>query len=298
LPRLELLEGKDFVFFSSIGPFEDFVMSSWDEYIEHADKHVGLDTEFDRHTQELYVISVSIWTLPVIVLHMVGLDGLPSQMKRLLEKEDFIFCGRQAGGDCNKIEQQHGVRVKHRLELGNLALRDRPELARVKGGTSLASLVESYLAVRCPIDKDIGQAADYSTKWLSSELQLYAAADAYCHRVVAIEVQKSLATKHVESSTGPRTIDNNVIVRLNFQGKVVAEGCVKFHGSSGRQMWWGSNTLGKHDCLVQITKVLCPNHIPSRRYTDKYSPEKEWPESATTLGHLWDSEEVPVLELE
>ena len=63
-------------------------------------------------------------------------------------------------------------------------------------------------------------------------------------------------------------------------------------------MPWGLKTLGKNDCLVQITKVLVPSHIPSRRYMDKLSPEKEWPESATTLGHLWDSEEVPVLELE
>ena len=296
LPRLELLELRDFVYFSCMESFGNFVMTHWDD-IEKADKHVGLDTEFDRHTHELYVISVSISTLPVIVLHMVGLDGLPSEMEHLLKREEFIFCGRQAGGDCNKIEQQHGVSIKHRLELGTLALRDRPEMARIKGGTTLASLVESYLGLRCPIDKDIGQNADYSTKTLSSDLKLYAAADAYCHRVVAIAMQKSLANKHAELSFGPRTIDNGVVVRLNFRGKVVAEGSILFHGSSGRQMRWGSRTLGKNDSLIRISKVVVSSHVPSHRYVDKLSPENEWPQSATTLGQLWDSEHIQFLDV-
>jgi hypothetical protein len=57
---------------------------------------------------------------------------------------------------------------------------------------------------------------------MSPELQFYAAADANCHQVVAIELQKALGTKHIESSTGPCTFDNHSIVHLNFQGKVVA----------------------------------------------------------------------------
>ena len=137
LPRLELVEQSDFICFSVLDPFEHYIMAHWDS-IEKADKYVGLDTEFDRVSHELYVISISISTLPVIVLHLVGLEGrLPSQMARLLKRDEFVFCGRQAGGDCNKIEQQHGIRVKNRLELGTLALLDHPEMARVKGGTAL-----------------------------------------------------------------------------------------------------------------------------------------------------------------
>jgi hypothetical protein len=85
LPRLELIEQKDFIFFSCMESFESFVMAKWEE-IECADKYVGLDTKFDRHTQELYVISLSILTLPVIVLHMVGFGCLPCQMERLRAK--------------------------------------------------------------------------------------------------------------------------------------------------------------------------------------------------------------------
>jgi hypothetical protein len=102
--RLELIEQKDYIFFSCMESFDSFGMAKW-EKIECADKYVGLDTKFDRHTQELYVISLSILTLPVIFLHMVGFDCLPSQMEHLLSIEEFTFCGRQAGGDCSKLSK-------------------------------------------------------------------------------------------------------------------------------------------------------------------------------------------------
>ena len=49
---LSFLSKQDFVYLSGMESFDSFVMSRWED-IEHADRHVGLDTEFDRHTQEL-----------------------------------------------------------------------------------------------------------------------------------------------------------------------------------------------------------------------------------------------------
>ena len=65
----------------------------------------------------------------------------------------------------------------------------------MKGGTSLVHLTEVYSGMKIPVEKSIGQNASYMTDNLCDELILYAAADAYCHRIVFENIYSSILTK-------------------------------------------------------------------------------------------------------
>ena len=119
-------------------------------------------------------------------------NKVPQELVSILSSEEFIACGRLVGTDCNKLHAQYGVFIPNREELRNIALYDKPELQHVKGGTSLSHLTETYVGMKMPVEKSIGQNASYMTNNLCDELILYAAADAYCHRKVFKQIYTSI----------------------------------------------------------------------------------------------------------
>jgi hypothetical protein len=101
---------------------------------------------------------------------------------------------------------------------------------------------------------------------------------------------RSLASKNsgleVEIEEGPESLQCGSIVTVLARRQKIARGCVTFLGESGRQLWWGTQTLGKGKALVQIDQILKPAYKPPMRYFDMDS-DKTWPKN-TTLGQLWD----------
>ena len=120
---------------------------------------------------------------------------IPPELSALLEKEEFVPCGRNIGLDCALLETQLNIKILNRIELKTLSLNHTPALQNKKGGTSLSHLTETFMGFRMPVSKSIGQLSTYKSKNLRPELQLYAAVDGYCSRMVAEIIMKDLLKK-------------------------------------------------------------------------------------------------------
>lgn len=190
LPKMHIPK-DNIMFFASFQVLENFMLSVLDE-LNIASKKYGLDTEFDIKSKELIILSLSYSNQPIIVISLYCIKKLPQVVMTLLERDDLIAYGRNFGQDCNLLYDQYNTKIKNRIEIGTLALIHDPSSKQISGGTGVAHLTESYLGMRIPVEKSIGQCVTYATKDLSEDLQLYAACDALCHRIITEEIEKNL----------------------------------------------------------------------------------------------------------
>ena len=167
---------------------------------------------------------------------------------------------------------------------------DKPEPRTTKGGTGVAHLTETYLHVRLPIEKLVGQSSSFATKNLSQQLILYAAADAYCYRLITEKIMNSLHEKQKHnSSENISVLCNNKKVIVNYRSRPIAEGKITFHGTTGEQIKWGGGGLVKNHVKVKVQIFLQQFYIP------KIRNKTLWPTNKHTLMKLWDS--VDALEI-
>jgi len=132
------------------------------------------------------------------------------------------------GGDCIKLLEQYNIEIPNRKELRTMALVNKPELRNIKGGTTLSNLTETFLKLKMPIEKSMGQHANYACTNLSQDLILYAASDAYCSRRIGetlLEQQKNNIPKN-----NVAMIQNGMSVLINYCSRSAAKGILIFHG--------------------------------------------------------------------
>ena len=195
LPKIELEKDNDYVYFTKYNGLQNYILSN-EHKIYNGSKKYGLDTEFEMDTQELTILSLSFSKLPVMVINLFMMDQkIPPELSAVLEKEEFVPCGRSIGLDCTLLETQLNIKIQNRIELETLSLNHTPALGNKKGGTSLSHLTETFLGLRMPVSKSIGQLSSYKSKNLRQELQLYAAVDGYCSRMVAQKILEDLLQK-------------------------------------------------------------------------------------------------------
>ena len=285
LPRLKLIPEKDYLFFTTYHSLHHYILSIAED-LSNSSKHYGLDTEFERDTAELTILSLSFSKLPVLVVSLYMMNNkLPAELVSILRSEEWIACGRLVGTDCNKLHAQLDLYVPTRIELRNIALFDKPELQHVKGATGLDHLTETYTGMKMPVEKSIGQNATYMTDNLSDELILYAAADAYCHRIVFDKKISSILMK--QGNINPADYNCTVLkhgsqVLVNHRGKVVAKGVVIFNGIAGAQRKWGKETIGRNHVIVFVDEIKDGDHKPKPRHPS-------WDGKNQTLNDLWKS---------
>ena len=241
-------------FFTNFSALEMYLLSNLDT-IKITKKKYGLDTEWERDSKELTILSLSFSNLPIIVISLFCIKKLPGVLIDILSRDDLIACARSIGTDCSYLYSQYGILIKNRIEIGNLATIEDPSFKKTKEGTSVASLTEKHLKMRLPIEKSVGQNASYATKNLSKDLKLYAACDSLCHRLLTEEIERKI---HNRDPTTNLT-ENSVLkvgssVYIMNRGKAVLEGTVTFHGIFGAMKKIGNITLGKNHVMVKVEK--------------------------------------------
>ena len=281
LPKMYIPK-DNIMFFNSFEILDNYMLSVLEE-LDIASKKYGLDTEFDIKSKELTILSLSYSNLPIIVISLYCIKKLPIVVRTMLERDDFIACGRSIGQDCNLLYDQYSIMIKNRIEIGTLALVHDPSLKQISGGTGVAFLTEKYLGMRIPVEKSIGQCATYATKDLSEDLQLYAACDALCHRIITEEIEKIIYKTQDNNLKNTYVLNVGSYVQVVNRGIPVLEGCVTFHGLLGAQSKFGCLTLGRNDVKVKVEKILKGNFQPNKR------SHKLWPDDKKTLIDLWDS---------
>lgn len=282
---LPLMELPSMSFYNTSNRLEQYLLSCTEE-INTSSPYYGLDTEFEYAGGELTILSLSFSTFPTMVISSYELKSkVPIILKKILSSKERFACGRNVGGDCNKLESQCGVYIPRRYELSTLCLMDKPELRTTKGGTGVAHLTETYLHVRLPIEKLVGQSSSFATKNLSQGLILYAAADTYCHRLITEKIMNSLQQKQQHNSNeNISVLCNDKKVLVNYRSRPIAEGIMALHGTTGKQIkLGGTRTLGKNHVKVKVKKVLQKSHIP------KIRNNMLWPTNKHTLIELWDT---------
>ena len=139
--------------------------------INNSDKKYGLDTEFEMDTKELTILSLSFSELPVMVINLFMMDlKIPTELCDILQNKQFVPCGRNIGVDCTLLEEHFNIVIQNRIELRTLALHHTPSLRTKKGGTGLSHLTETFLGLRMPVSKGIGQLSSYKTQNSKVEL--------------------------------------------------------------------------------------------------------------------------------
>lgn len=246
---LPLMKLPSMFFYNTSNRLEQYLLS-WTEEINASSPYYGLDTEFEYAGGELTILSSSFSTLPTMDISIYELKSkIPTILKQILSSKERFSCGRNVGGDCNMLESQCGVYIPRRYELSTLCPIDKPELRTTKGGTGVAHLTETYLHVRLPIEKSVEQSSSFATKNLSQQLILYAAADAYCHRLITEKIMNSLQQKRKHNSNENISVlcnDKRVIV--NYRSRPIAEGIITFHGTTGEQIKWGGGNTREKSC--------------------------------------------------
>ena len=159
LPMMHI-PSENIVFFTNAPSLDHYILSNL-EKLNNTNLKYGLDTEWERDSQELTILSLSFNNMPILVISLYLIKELPNSVKDLLSRNDLIACGRNVGLDCSKIYSQHRIMIKNRIELGTLAILHDNTLQNVKGGTTVANLTEKYLRMRLPVEKCIGQNASF-----------------------------------------------------------------------------------------------------------------------------------------
>ena len=96
------IPSENIVFFTN-GPLLDHYILSNLEKLNNTNLKYGLDTEWERDSQELTILSLSFNNMPILVISLYLIKELPNSLKVLLSRNDLIACGRNVGLDCSKI---------------------------------------------------------------------------------------------------------------------------------------------------------------------------------------------------
>jgi hypothetical protein len=131
LPMIQI-PADNIAFFDNGANLDTYILSFAHLFPESdQDIYYGLDTEFERD-QTLTVLSLAFPQsmgraegmerddrIPVaVVIHLekIKRTRFSETLRRLLEQPNMIPVGRQIGGDCNKLEDQYGIRINRRNE--------------------------------------------------------------------------------------------------------------------------------------------------------------------------------------
>ena len=262
--------------------------------------YYGLDCEwhaFDGTSEFTRTLAISFPGQNVVLFDftMMGVrqpEDVPQQVKKLLELQTLIPCGRNIGLDLARLCLL-GIKIKEWIELCGLALSHDSSLER----TTLVYLCERYLNLT--IDK-FGQTADYSVSPLPPELAKYAALDALISRLVAevILKQSSLGANNMIIPPDGNNLEVNTMVKLFRYSRAVCRGRIEFVGKRGQTQKWGELTVGEGKVLLCITEVMLDGAKPPFMYFKKAylgEPEIKWNPETTTLKSIVNGTDPPVI---
>ena len=103
LPQMKLLPKKYCLLFTTYNSLCLYILSKAEDLC-NSSKHYELDTEFERDTQELTILSLSFSNLPVLVVSLYKMHNkLPEEIMNILSSKKWIACGRLIRPDCNKL---------------------------------------------------------------------------------------------------------------------------------------------------------------------------------------------------
>ena len=125
------IPSENIIYFNNAHSLDHYILSNL-EKLNISNIKYGLDTEWEKYTKELTILSLSFNNMPILVISLFLIKQLPSSLKDLLLRNDLIACGRNIGGDCSKLYSQYGIMIKNRIELGTLAILHDNSLKNVK----------------------------------------------------------------------------------------------------------------------------------------------------------------------
>ena len=143
---------------------------------------VGIDCEWnyrDGTADITRTLQLSFPAQKVAVMHLSKMsiftpENFPLSLKSLMQLDSLLFCGRNVGIDCSRM-QNLGVVIKNRFELRHVALYNNPGVEI----TSLENLASIYLGLNL---NEVHRDEDFSECPLPASLQKHAALDALVSR--------------------------------------------------------------------------------------------------------------------
>ena len=285
LPVLRLPRDQ-FYYFRDAGDADQFFREKYDDIISlHGSplgKYYGIDAEWNRGRavdDGVCWLQVSFKGLPVVVNDIYAMKAFPHWLKKILEDGRLIPCGRQIGGDLNRLLKGHGINVKQRLEIGQIA-----KTYEDGGSTGVKPLAERILNVTL-VDKETGQSTDYeresSSRQPNEETLRYAATDALVHRLLASQLLQLVSAK-LEGARQPQEfniVKPGSLVDIIGGGRVVARGAVikiGNYGGMGVSFRYGGQLVGQGKALVQVDEVIVPSWKLPCGYEDDNADEPNY----------------------
>ena len=259
---------------------------------------VAIDTEFDA--DGIHIISMKVeGDSPAVVMHLYGWgESFVDEMQSIMEMEGAIIVGVNISGDCKKINDRFGIRMKRMKELRMLAKVDDDTQP-----TGLADMALRYCNLK--VDKTLQTTSYNVPPPLSSDMQRYCAIDAILPLLIDDALTEKLKSNgtYEESVKLPDDIPLNAEVVVKVSRSTVAKGKLTFighrGGDGGESTTWGNVFIGAGKALVDIHTILMPSaYLPIQRsdFTSKATfqhlasmPNKTIAVNTSQLWHRQDS---------
>ncbi|MBN2145035.1 MAG: 3'-5' exonuclease domain-containing protein 2 [Candidatus Aureabacteria bacterium] len=116
-----------------------------------------------------------------VCLFAISKTGIPSRLKYILQNEKILKIGQEPGYEINKLNEEHGVKVKGIIDLVSLAKQWKCSPLNLK------SLAAIFLKIR--ISKS-ARTSNWENPVLTRKQLLYAATDAWVCRQIYLEMLK------------------------------------------------------------------------------------------------------------